>query len=198
MGPTLAGSLVSGILGDRASQRSADAIASGNAAAIAENRRQFDTILDLTAPQRNVGNAALGALSGILGLPGGTPMDVGEMMSRIPGQDQIISDTIRRIRNAYGASGSTGGNVLAALGDRISGYTGDKVFNSLFQLAGFGPSATGMATNAAGNMGANVGNLMSNTGMANATGIMGSAGSWNNSIQNVLQMLQLQRMLGTA
>jgi hypothetical protein len=39
---------------------------------------------------------------------------------------------------------------------------------------------------------------MSNTGIANATGIMGSAGSWNNSIQNVLQMLQLQRMLGTA
>jgi hypothetical protein len=56
--------------------KAADAAGKGDAAAIAEQRRQFDTILGLTAPQRDVGNQALNTLASAF-VPGYSGMDTG-------------------------------------------------------------------------------------------------------------------------
>jgi hypothetical protein len=72
LGSALVGGASSIIGGGKA----ADAAEKGTAAGIAEQRRQFDTILGLTAPQRDVGNQALNTLASAF-VPGYQGMDVG-------------------------------------------------------------------------------------------------------------------------
>lgn len=194
----IGGSLISGILGSRASRRAAQAQERANAAAIAEQRRQFNTTLDLTQPGREVGNQSLNAIAQLLGLPGVEGMGEfdSSMLLDAPGTETIVNDAMRRIRQSGAARGSAGGNVLTELGDRISGFQNDRAFNSLFQLAGFGPQATNAAASSAGQTGANIGNLLQSSGIANASGIMGAGNSQNAALQNVLQFLSLQGMLG--
>ena len=227
----------SAVAGDRASSRAADVQQSANQAGIAEQRRQFNTILDLTQPQRDVGNQALNVLAQMFGLPGspqttiqpdgttnavddirrlwpdirsaanfddinfdalglpggpGTPTPAtpttapsqGFSLDNIPGTRFLIDETMRSITNA--GSRSPGGNVLAALADRVSGLAGDRVFNSLFQLAGFGPQATGVAAAGAGQAGTNIASLLNASGLANASGITDRASNMNNALAAIL------------
>ncbi len=77
----LGGSIIGGGLGLIGSDRAADAAVEGSEAGIAEQRRQFNTLLELTQPGRQVGNAALNTLAqmfipgfeGIAGAGGGVP-----------------------------------------------------------------------------------------------------------------------------
>lgn len=246
--------LGSSLLSSRSSDRAADAQTAANQQAIEEQRRQFNAVLDLTAPQRDISNQALNVLAQMFGLPGanlgGTtqttegPMSLDQLrqaggnptrmpgqrvigqansiadlmnpggpttgmpvattptaslgagggmpggfsLDNIPGTRFLIDETMRNITNA--GSTSPGGNVLAALADRVSGIAGDRTFNSLFQLAGFGPQATQTAAGAGLQTGSNVGNLLNASGIANASGILGQGNAANNAINN-LMMWQL-------
>lgn len=64
----VAGSLTGGLIGTDASTDAAKASAAGANAGVAENRRQFDTTLQLQAPMINTGNAARSLLASIMGL----------------------------------------------------------------------------------------------------------------------------------
>lgn len=64
----VAGSLTGGLLGTDASSDAAKTSAKGAEAGIAEQRRQFDTTLQLQAPMINTGNAARSLLASIMGL----------------------------------------------------------------------------------------------------------------------------------
>lgn len=55
--------VVGGVLSYKSDGKAADAQKAGTDAAISEQRRQFDTLLGLTAPQRSIGNQALNALA---------------------------------------------------------------------------------------------------------------------------------------
>ena len=77
------GSLVSGVLGARSSDRAADAQVESNQAAIEEQRRQFDTILGLTQPQRDVGNQALNVLASAF-IPGFQGLSVSDPSATPP------------------------------------------------------------------------------------------------------------------
>ena len=232
----IGGSLGSALLGSRSSRRAAGAQTDSNNAAIEEQRRQFEAIMGMTAPQREIGNQSMNAIAQLLGLqgfnnaapqqgqgfaglrggpnglrgglaglmaggsggltggaPGSTNFNAANALANLPGNEVIVNDMMRRIQQS---SPTTGGNVLAALGDRVGGFQSDRLFGSLFQLAGFGPSGTNMATNAAGNMGNSVSSLMQNSGMANASGIMGQGQAMNSGLQNILQWYAMQDMLG--
>ena len=74
--------IVGGVLSSQGAKKAASAASGASDAAIAEQRRQFDTVLGLTANQRGIGNQALNALGSVygyqptpMGLPGptGTP-----------------------------------------------------------------------------------------------------------------------------
>jgi hypothetical protein len=62
-----AAALGGGYLASQGASEAADAQAAGGDAAIAEQRRQFNTLLSLTANQRGIGNQALNALGGVYG-----------------------------------------------------------------------------------------------------------------------------------
>lgn len=59
----IGGSLLSGALGSRSADRATDAQLGASRDAIAEQRRQFDAILNLLAPNRELGNLATNRLS---------------------------------------------------------------------------------------------------------------------------------------
>lgn len=195
----VAGSLISGILGKKSSKAAANAQMQANMAAIEEQRRQFDSVMEMTAPGREVGNQALNVLGSLLipgfgGIGGMSPMDASGI--KLPGTDVITEDTMRQIRQSGAAGGSTGGNVLTALADRIGAFTSDRLINPLMSLAGFGPASTNTAASAASATGANVGSLLQANGVANASGIMGGANSTNAALQNIMQMLMIRGSMG--
>ena len=230
----IGGSIGSALIGASSSRSAARAQSRASDAAIAEQQRQFDTILDLTAPQRAVSNQAMNAIAQILGLPGFTPepsqdnaslnalmesdstlarliggaigqntsidaqSDIGDFdasLVNIPGNEVIVDDMMRRIRQS---SPTTGGNVLTALADRVSGFQSDRLFNSLFGLAGLGAPGTSIAAQGAGNTGNAVSSLLQSSGIANASGILGQGQAINSGLQNVLQFFALRDMLGNA
>ena len=216
----IGGSIGSALIGSRSSGRAAQAQERSNDAAIAEQRRQFDTILGLTEPQRAVSNQAMNAIAQLLGLPGfqdnatqelinipgfgSFPVNTGPVdqsdigdfdptLTSIPGNEVIVDDITRRIRQA---SPTTGGNVLTALADRVSGFQSDRLFNSLFGLAGLGAPGTSLAVQGASNTGNAVSGLLQSSGIANASGILGQGQALNAGLQNVLQFFALRDMLG--
>lgn len=78
--------LLSGLFGANAAERSANQIAAGNQAAIDEQRRQFDATMALLAPSIQTGDAARNQLAALFGLPtfGGT--GGGSPLSAVSGQ----------------------------------------------------------------------------------------------------------------
>ena len=64
----IGGSLVSGLLGSKSASKQSKAIGESSQAAIAEQRRQFDMIMEIMAPYQALGEAALPELMGLLGL----------------------------------------------------------------------------------------------------------------------------------
>ena len=180
-------------IGSRSSRRAAETQSESNAAAIAEQRRQFKEILRLTAPQREISNEAMNAIASMLGLGGDTSLNAADALANVPGNEVIVDDITRRIRQA---SPTTGGNVLTALADRVSGFQSDRLFQSLFGLAGLGAPGTSIAAQGASNTGNAVSRLLQSSGIANASGILGQGQSINAGLQNILQFMTLQNMLG--
>lgn len=67
------GSILSGILGSSSASRQARAVANSEAAALAENQRQFDLVRQDTAPQRALGASAVDRLSRLYGYSQAAP-----------------------------------------------------------------------------------------------------------------------------
>lgn len=63
------GSIAQGVVQSRAAKKAGQTAARGADAAVEEQRRQFDTLLDLTASERTIGNSARNALARLYGLP---------------------------------------------------------------------------------------------------------------------------------
>lgn len=86
----IGGSLIAGAASLIGSDRAADAQVAGNDAAIAEQRRQFDTVLQLLEPQRQIGNDAINQLSRLFGFSEPTPRqgDIGSFISRFPTREE--------------------------------------------------------------------------------------------------------------
>lgn len=86
------GSIIGGLIGSDASDDAADAASQASLAGVRENRRQFDTVLNLQAPAINTGNAARSMLASILGIsqpaysyaPGGSTGNTATGSGRTP------------------------------------------------------------------------------------------------------------------
>lgn len=70
---SIAGSVLGGVMGDDAASSAADAQTQASQAAVAEQKRQYDTNRNDLAPYRQTGTAGLNKLAGLLGIgPNGT------------------------------------------------------------------------------------------------------------------------------
>ncbi len=189
------GAIGGGLIGAKGNKDAAAAVTAGNAGATEEQRRQFDTILGLTEPGREAGNQALNTLGsafipGFEGIAGFDPQDSGdlsEIFNNLPGTQFAVDQATKAVGNSFASSGSAfGGNAMRAVGDRVSNFASDRVFNNLLEIAGFGPRATGTAANAAANTGNSIAGLLQGSGFANSQAALGTAGSFNNAFQGGL------------
>lgn len=130
-GALLAGSLISGGLSYLAADRAADAQRDASGAAIAEQRRQFDIIRADTAPYRNIGSQALGALGSIYGYQPsynstpGTPENpaAGPIMGGGPVTNALRQITPRGVlQNGRTINGDTLGQGPIDAGSRVFPY----------------------------------------------------------------------------
>lgn len=88
----IAGSLTGGLIGTDAASDAAKTSAKGAEAGIAEQRRQFDTMLKLQQPMINTGNAARSLLASIMGLDvAGSEFTVGGTTTTTPGTQPTSS-----------------------------------------------------------------------------------------------------------
>lgn len=174
----------------KAAGKAADtqAEASGNAAeiqaqsakeAIAEQKRQFDKMVELLSPYSKAGTGSLTAQQNILGLNG-----AGAQQQAINGiqNSPYFQATAKQgenaiLQNASATGGLRGGNVQGALGQFRPALLNSLVQQQYANLGGItnmGQSAA--AGQAAGGMQSanSIGNLLSQSGQAQANGLIGA------------------------
>jgi len=204
----LGGSVASALIGGKAAKKASKQQVAGLDAATEEQRRQFDIILGLTQPGREVGNQALNTLGqsfipGFTGLGGGeggepvTGNTLSDIFSNLPGVQFLVDQSRRGVEASGSAVGDPfGGNVQREIGFQTASLAENQVINRLLQLAGFGPQATGQAIAGTSAASGNISQLLAGIGGANAAGTLGQAGSINNALQGGLNNFLLARGLG--
>jgi hypothetical protein len=190
------GSVVGGLIGDRSAKRAADAQSQAAAAALEEQRRQFDLAREDQAPYREAGVEALTSLRGFQE-PALRDIDVmgepGYMFGLKSGRDALEG-------SAAAGGGLYSGNTLKALtrygndyattkyGDawnRMQASSGNR-WNRLAALAGVGQTANQQTAQAGRHYADAAGGIgMSN---ANAQGAAGMARGqiWGNALNGVV------------
>jgi hypothetical protein len=196
-------SLISGIFGKKASKKAAKRQAAGDAAAIVEQRRQFDTIMGFQQPYRTAGTGALNQISQLYGLP--TDASGTQAATSPAGPDLSVftaspdyqfrqREGVAAIdRSAASRGGALSGNAVRAqteyASDLASTEFGD-FFSRLATIAGIGQNAANASSNAASATGSNVSQLLSAQGTARASGVLGQAnsitGALNSGLNNYL------------
>lgn len=206
-----AASLAGAVLGWNGASKAANAQVAGNNAAIDEQRREFDTLLSLTAPYRDIGYNALNEIGTAFGYPSGasgsgyriTPGGGVEAIAQPGGAGSAdysnffsspdyrfaLNEGVNTVQNSAAAQGGLySGNAFRGLNDYAQGKASEQIGNWLNRraaLAGIGQTATNEAGNAALTTGANVGNALIGAGNARASGIVDQS----NQITNLINQL---------
>jgi hypothetical protein len=169
------GALLGGVVASSGARSAANASAQGDAAAIAEQRRQYDLNRSDLAPYRAAGTGALNTLSA----------NFGTSFQTSPGYNFVRSEGQRDIGNSFAARGGAfSGNALRGLAQFNTGLASQEYgnwWNRGAGLAGIGQTATGQGVMAGQNGANNISNFLSQQGDARASGIQGSANAWSNA-----------------
>ena len=232
--------IVGGLIGSSASRSATRAQTQADAAAIAEQRRQYDLSRQDMQPWLGAGTNALRQMQIELGRPvstapplagtetatgvrnnlygdgfnsipglGGfrlpvkTQPTMGTIASGVPqtaaaprsgftaspGYEFVRSEGMRGLeRSAAARGGAFSGNALRGLDQFNNGLASQEYANYYNRLAGL--SGTGQtASNNLGSLGANtagnIGQLLSNSGAARASGVVGSANAWGGALNQL-------------
>lgn len=192
------GSVVNGLIGDRSAKRAADTQSRAAAAALAEQRRQFDVTRGDWAPYREAGRNALQQLTALQNFD---PTPTAEDVMAEPGYQFGLQQGRNALEGSAAASGGLySGNALKALTRYGNDYATTKYndawnraqtgfgnrWGRLGDLAGVGRSATQQVQQA----GQNYANASGNIGISNAR-YQGAAGMeraniWGNALNSVI------------
>lgn len=185
----ITGAKQAGQAGERAGQLQAASAEKG----IAEQRRQFDALVELMAPYVTAGQGALGQQQAIIGMQGPEAQRAAtagfEQSPLFQSMTQQGENAI--LQNASATGGLRGGNVQAALAqfrpqalnaliEQQYGRLGN--LSTLGQASAAGQGAQGMAS------ASNIGNLFANQGAALAGGQMAKGGVARQTFGDVLNI----------
>lgn len=182
-GAAVVGTAVNGYLGSQAANKAARAQQQGAQGSIDEQRREYDQSRTDFAPYRQSGQNALNSLN---------KLQSGNMSSFYTSPDYNFRRTegTRGINNSFAArGGAASGNALRALTDYSSNLASGEFGNYWNRLKGLsdqGLGATSQTTQAGLATSGNISNGLIAQGDARASGIMGGANSWGNSINSGL------------
>lgn len=176
--------MASAEIGKGASQSAANAQTQASQSSIAEQQREYDQTRSDQAPWRTAGQGALNNL---------TAASKGNLSSfhTSPNYAWTLSQGQKGIQQTAAAQGGLySGNALKALTDYNQNQASGQYnnwWNQQAGLAGVGQSATN-TTDALGQQSANnISNSLTQQGDARASGIIGGANSFNNSLNSGIQ-----------
>ena len=191
------GKVVGGITGSGAAAEGAKDAAATQAAssqaAIDEQRRQFDKIIELMSPYVTAGTGALGQQQAILGLSG-----AGAQQKAISGIEQspYFQAATRQgetaiLQNAAATGGLRGGNTQGALAQFRPALLNQLIqqqYGNLGGLTQLGQSAAAGQAAAGQTAGANIGNLLGQQGAAVAGGQLAAGGAQRQAFGDLLNI----------
>lgn len=172
----------------KAAKSAAAAQSAASDAAIAEQRRQFDTVQANNQPWMQAGQGALNQLSRLYGIgvpgenvgPGGTGTNAPDYSAFYNSPDYqfaLQQGEQANQRQASAAGNLYSGNTLAAAqryGQGLATQNYGNYVNQLSGLAGIGQNATQQTNQAAFNTGQGVSDSLVGQGAARASGLIGS------------------------
>lgn len=180
------GSAIAGIAGSflgsrgagRAATRAADFQSGAAEQGIDVQNEQFQRILGLLGPSIEGGDLARQQQLGLLGLLGPEAQQAAQaQFAESPGQQFIRERQQRALtRNQAAIGGLGGGNIRTALQEQAAGFAAQDFGNQFNRLGGLAGAGQQAATNI-GQFGqasaANIGNLLTQRGQAQASGTLG-------------------------
>lgn len=189
------GKVVGGITGSSAAAEGAKDAAATQAAssqaAIDEQRRQFDKIVELMSPYVTAGTGALGQQQAILGLSG-----AGAQQKAISGIEQspYFQAATRQgetaiLQNASATGGLRGGNTQGALAQFRPALLNQLIqqqYGNLGGLAQIGQASAAGQASAGQASAANIGNLLGQQGAAIAGGQLAAGGAQRQAFGDIL------------
>lgn len=198
-------SILSGVMGSRSADKASDAQSASSAAAIAEQKRQFDLARSDSAPWRQAGSSAITRMGDLLGLgPNASAEGYGDLNQRFTVGD-FYADPVTQLGLDYGQKaiernlGARGmlksGAMLKSLQDYAGTRAGesrdrfygdqDRIFNRLSGVSGTGQAMTSN-TSALGNQTAgNVGDILTGAGNARGASAIAKGNAWSNAFNTI-------------
>lgn len=201
-------SIISGNKAAKASEK-------GDAAAIAESRREYDQTRADYAPWRTAGASAVGALTNAYGLnsqlgtAGNVPGAQGTQGSQVgayggffasPGYQFRLDEGLKAIDRGAASRGILGsGATIKAeqrYGEGLAASEYDAYTSRLAQLAGLGQSATAGTAAAGANASNNISNALIASGNARASSYANVGSSINQGLNNIMSAYLMRGQLG--
>jgi hypothetical protein len=192
-GVAIAGSIYSANKSAKASKNAADAQSDASAAGVAEQRRQYDEMVKLLSPYTKAGTGSLTAQQNILGLKGDAAQQ--KAISAIE-KSPYFQATAKQgenaiLQNASATGGLRGGNTQGALAQFRPGLLNQLVqqqYQNLGGITSLGQNSAAQTGNAGMQSANNIGNLLAQSGAAQAGGIIGAQNAQNQLIGNLTQL----------
>jgi len=193
VGATVAASAYSASQSKKAAGKAADAQSEASEAGIAEQRRQYDKMVELLSPYVKAGTGALSGQQDILGLNGRVAQDaaVGAIESS-PYFGSVVKQGENAIlSNASATGGLRGGNTQGALAQfrpQLLNQLVQQQYANLGGLTSIGQNSAAQTGNQGMQSASNIGNLLAQSGQAQAGGYIGAANATNQAIGNLFQL----------
>lgn len=192
-GAAVAGSVYSARQSSKAAGKAADAQSEASGAGIEEQRRQFDKLVELLSPYTKAGEGSLAAQQNILGLGGADAQRVAvEGIANSPYFQSVAKQGESSIlQNASATGGLRGGNTQGALAQFRPALLNSLVqqqFQNLGGITALGQNSAAQQGNAGMQSASNIGNLLAQSGAAQAGGYIGSANATNQAIGSLIQL----------
>ena len=185
----VAGAVVgSSLIGANAASKASSTQAASADQATQLQREMFNKQVELQEPWRQAGVNAL------------TKLQSGDVMGMMdPSYKFRLGEGLKALdRQAAARGGLISGGALKAAqryGQDVASTEFGNAYNRLAGLAGIGQTATNTMGNAAGQFGANAGNLMTSAGAARASGYVGGANALTGGLNQYLNYTQGQNLL---
>lgn len=191
------GKVVGGITGaneaSKGAQNAADTQAASSQAAIDEQKRQFDKLVELMSPYVNAGTGSIKAQQDILGINGSAAQQAAvSSIEKSPYFQSVAKQGENAIlQNASASGGLRGGNTQSALAQYRPALLNSLVqqqYSNLGGLTQIGQAAAAGQASAGLNSANSIGTLLQNQGAAVAGGQIAKGNATQNAINSGFQL----------
>lgn len=191
VGATVAASAYSASQSKKAAGKAADAQSDASEAGIAEQKRQYDKMVELLSPYVTAGTGALTGQQNILGLNGVAAQQAA--VANIENSPYFTAVAKQGegaiLQNASATGGLRGGNTQGALAQfrpQLLNQLVQQQYQNLGGLTSLGQNSAAQTGNAGMQSANNIGGLLANQGQAQAGGYIGQANATNQLVGNLI------------